>query len=45
MYYSQDEVANIKLAVGDLIVSPNYYWDNRDLVEVVTHVGVEGIVL
>ena len=24
MYYSQNEGANIKLAVGDLIVSPNY---------------------
>ena len=45
MHYSQDEVANIKLVVGDLIVSPNYYWDNTDLVEVVTYVGVEGIVL
>lgn len=45
MYYSQDEVANIKLAVGDLIVSPKYHWDNTDMVEVVTHVGVEGVVL
>lgn len=45
MYYSQDEAANIKLAVGDLIVSPNYHWDNTDLVEVVTHVGLEGVVL
>lgn len=45
MYYSQDEAANIKLEVGDLIVSPNYRWDNTDMIEVVTHVGFEGIVL
>lgn len=45
MYYTSDDVNNIKMEVGDLVVGKGANWDNTDRVEVVTHVGLEGIVL